>query len=391
MVFFGPVIHQTMPTAIYAFSGDPITYGHLDIIERALRLFGRLVVGIGKNPAKKYLFSLEERVELARQALQHLPDVEVVGFQGLLFDYAYEQGISTIVRGIRNSEDLTYEVMLYQVGDSQQAQIDTVFLPAKQALQHVSSGAVKALQLEQGLIHEYVPPLAKQRLEERLSGQYHLAITGEIGVGKSYVTRQLAALADAEGIATHIVDVDQIGHAILGDLSLPLYRDFRTEVARIFGAALLLPSGAIDRSALGQLIFADRDQLQQFNRLIYQPLLLQLRRQLYGKRGLVLLDTALIAESEMSYLSNYHTVLVGAATEVQRQRLYKRGYTPQQLQQRLQSQYGHALKQTLLEERITDTQHGHLWQLDNSETGNHAAIAALWKQLQDYFGLFSKV
>lgn len=375
-----------MPTAIYAFSGDPITYGHLDIIERAVRLFGRLVVGIGKNPAKKYLFSLEERVELAQQALRHLPEVEVVGFRGLLFDYAYEHGISTIVRGIRNSEDLTYEVMLYQVGDSQQTQIDTVFLPAKQALQHVSSGAVKALQAEQGLIHEYVPLLVKQRLEERLSGQYILAVTGEIGVGKSYVTRQLAALAAAQGMATHIVDVDQLGHAILGELALPLYRDFRAEVARCFGAALLLPSGAIDRSALGRIIFADRDQLQAFNALIYQPLLLQLRRQLYGKRGLVLLDTALIAESEMSYLSNNHTVLVGAASEVQRRRLYERGYSDEQLQQRLNSQYRHALKKSLLEARIADAQHGQLWVMDNEIEGNKAAIADLWEILQGYFG-----
>lgn len=374
-----------MSTAIYAFSGDPITYGHLDIIERAMRLFGRLVVGIGKNPAKKYLFSLDERVELAKQALQHLPNVEVVGFRGLLFDYAYEHGISTIVRGIRNSEDLTYEVMLYQVGDSQQTQIDTVFLPAKQALQHVSSGAVKALQLEQGLIHEYVPPLAKQRLEERLSGQYMLAVTGEIGVGKSYVTRQLAALATAQGIDAHIIDVDQLGHAILGELALPLYRDFRAEVAQRFGAALLLPSGAIDRSALGRIIFADREQLQAFNRLMYQPLLLQLRRQLYGKRGLVLLDTALIAEAEMSYLSNHHTVLVGAAPEVQRQRLYERGYTEEQLQQRFNSQYSHALKKRLLEERMAAAQHGQLWQLDNSTMGNETAIADLWKVLQAYF------
>ena len=254
----------------------------------------------------------------------------------------------------------------------------------------MSSGAVKALQLEQGLIHDYVPLLVKQQLEARLSGQYIVAITGEIGAGKSYVTQQLARLAKAQGLAVEVVDVDALGHAILGDLDVPLYRSFRQEVAGLFGATLLREDGSIDRSALGQIIFADRDQLQQFNQLIYRPLLLQLRRQLYGKRGLVLLDTALIAEAEMAYLSNNNTVLVHTSTSSQQQRLLQRGYTVRQLRQRLDSQYGYALKKKLLEDRIQTDRHGQLWELDNALEGNEAAIEALWTTIQQDLGLDSQ-
>ena len=97
--------------AIYGFSGDPITYGHIDIIKRALKVFGELIIGIGVNPAKKYFFNLEERRVIAERSLQGLSGVTVIAFKGLLVDYAYENNIGTIIRGVRNSEDLNYELM----------------------------------------------------------------------------------------------------------------------------------------------------------------------------------------------------------------------------------------------------------------------------------------
>ena len=138
-----------MNKAIYGFSGDPITFGHIDIIKRAVSIFGELIVGIGVNPTKKYFFTLEERKQIAEESLRFLPNVKVIAFKGLLVDYAYENNIKTVIRGIRNSEDLNYELMLHQVGESQRQNIDTIYFPAKQEMMHISSGAVKALQLEQ--------------------------------------------------------------------------------------------------------------------------------------------------------------------------------------------------------------------------------------------------
>jgi pantetheine-phosphate adenylyltransferase len=90
---------RSMKRAIYAFSGDPITFGHIDIVERAASVFDEVVVGIGVNPEKEYTFDLEERTEMARRSLSHLSNVKVVSFKGLLVDYAYENDIHVIIKG----------------------------------------------------------------------------------------------------------------------------------------------------------------------------------------------------------------------------------------------------------------------------------------------------
>ena len=370
-----------MKKAIYGFSGDPITLGHIDIIKRALDIFGELTVGIGMNPTKKYFFNQEERRKIAEASLKYLTNVEVVSFKGLLVDYAFEQNIKTVIRGIRNSEDLNYELMLHQIGESQKQQIDTLFFPARQELVHVSSGAVKALQLEQGLIHEYVPLVAKQQLEERISKQTILSITGEIGVGKSYLSKQFQTLGAAKGIEVHVIDIDKIGHQILGELEAPLYQEFRTKLASEFGKELLLPNGFIDRQVLGKIIFNNPEKLTAFNTALYKPLLLKLRRELYGKRGIVLLDTALISESKMSYLSNNNVILVSADTPTQTERLKERGYSELQIKNRINSQHTHTLKEKMLNDCIEKDHHGKLWKIDNSGEGNEAKIEQLFEQV----------
>ena len=117
-----------MKSAIYAFSGDPITFGHIDIIKRAATVFDRVVVAIGCNPAKKYLFSQEERTEMARRSLLNLKNVEVKTFQGMLVDFAYENNIDVIVKGIRSTTDFEYEMSLHNLGESQKLGIDTFIL-----------------------------------------------------------------------------------------------------------------------------------------------------------------------------------------------------------------------------------------------------------------------
>lgn len=376
-----------MKKVIYGFSGDPITFGHIDIIKRALNVFGELIVGIGMNPAKKYFFSLEERKEIAEQSLKSLPNIKVVAFRGLLVDYAYEHNISTIIRGLRNSEDLNYELMLHQIGESQKQKIDTIFFPARQELMHVSSGAAKALQLEQGFIHEYVPLFTKQKLEERLSKQYILGITGEIGVGKSYVCQQIATIGKEKELDVHIIDIDKIGHQILGELTEPLYQSIRNNIADVFGKELLNKDGFIDRQTLGKIIFNNQEKLFQFNNLLYKPLLLKLRRELYGKRGLIILDSALISESKMNYLSNNNIILVEADKNVQKERLIKRGYTDAQIQNRMNSQHTSSFKEQMIQESIQKDHHGHLWKIDNSADGNQENILELILNIRNHLNL----
>lgn len=159
-----------MTTAVYALSGDPITFGHIDIINRAASAFENLIVALGVNPNKKYLLNSDERLEVAKQSLSHLTNVNVMFFNGLLVDFAFEQGATVIIRGIRNAADANDEQALDQINSSQMS-IETFFMFSRSKLAHVSSSNVKALQSENGLIHEYVPLPVKKVLEKK----FHLS------------------------------------------------------------------------------------------------------------------------------------------------------------------------------------------------------------------------
>ena len=371
--------------AIYAFSGDPITFGHIHIIERAARIVDELIVGIGINPAKKYLFSIEERLQLAKDALAKYKNVTVISFRGLLVDYAFENNISIIIRGLRNNEDFNMEIMLHQIGESQKSNIETIFFPSNQNMSHISSGATKALQMEQGFVFEYVPLNVKQKLEERLSGQYIIGVTGEIASGKSYLCSAFSKFGKESNIPVTVIDVDKIGHQILESQSEPLYKELREEIATTFGSEIKNPEGFIDRKKLGKIIFNDPDKLKQFNQIIYKPLLLKLRRELYGKKGLILLDSALIAETNITYLCNNNVILVNTAIENQLNRMNERAYSEEQIKQRMNGQYSYSLKEAHINNAILKDCHGNIYKIENSLAGNEAELKNLFTQLVNDF------
>jgi pantetheine-phosphate adenylyltransferase len=370
-----------MAKAIYAFSGDPITYGHVDIIRRATSAFDKVIVGIGAHPTKQYMFSLEERTEMARRALANFPNIEVVSFKGLLVDFAYEHGIPIVVRGIRNAADLEYENSFHEVGASQKLGIDTHLLFAKPELAHISSSNVKAIQKEQGLIHEYVPLYVKQYLEAKMSGQYIVGITGEIGSGKSYISRKFEELGRVKNITVYNIELDHIGHKILTELKEPRYAQIRKEIIDLFGRSVGLPDGTINRKALGDIVFDNPKLLDNLNKIMYTPLLVRLRRELYGKKGLILFNAALIAESDMTYLCNNNVVLVNVDKESQQRRLAERNLSNEQIQRRLDSQFSFEQKKKRLEAIIERDKQGKLWILNNSDSATGQEIPAVFNEV----------
>jgi len=157
--------------AIYPGSFDPITNGHLDLIQRGSALFDRLIVAILRNDEKEALFGVEERIEMLAEVVAGFSNVEVGSFDGLLVDYASQAGASVILRGIRAVSDYEYELQMALMNRRLRPEIETVFLMASEAHSFLSSRLVKEVIRLGGKIAGLVPPSVEGRLRKRLLGE----------------------------------------------------------------------------------------------------------------------------------------------------------------------------------------------------------------------------
>lgn len=154
--------------AIYPGSFDPITNGHLDLIERGSRLVDKLIVAILRNEEKRGLFTIEERIEMLRESVRPFTNVEIGSFNGLLVDFAAQSDARVILRGIRAVSDYEYELQMALMNRRLRPQIETVFLMSGEAYSFISSRLVKEVIGLGGNIAGLVPPFVEQRLKERL-------------------------------------------------------------------------------------------------------------------------------------------------------------------------------------------------------------------------------
>ena len=155
-------------TAIYPGTFDPVTNGHCDLIERAARLFDTVIVAVAANPKKVPLFTLEERVSLAQQALAKLPNVEVCGFDTLLADYAQRRGAKVILRGLRAVSDFEFEFQMAGMNRQLAPDIETLFLTPAEKYTYISSSLVKEVAALGGDISGFVHPVVGAALSNRL-------------------------------------------------------------------------------------------------------------------------------------------------------------------------------------------------------------------------------
>ena len=152
---------------IYPGSFDPITNGHLDLIERSLRLVDKLILAILVNAEKRPLFTVSERMEMLRAVVGDHGRVEICTFNGLLVDFAAQQGANVIIRGIRAISDYEFELQMALMNRRLRPELETVFLMAGEAYSFISSRLVKEVISLGGNIHGLVPPAVESRLKER--------------------------------------------------------------------------------------------------------------------------------------------------------------------------------------------------------------------------------
>ncbi len=157
-----------MRTVIYPGSFDPITNGHLDVIQRAAKLFDRVIVAVAPNPAKNPLFTLQERVQMVSRAIRHLPHVEADPLEGLLVHYAEKRSAEAVIRGLRAVSDFEFEFQLALMNRKLNERIETIFMMPKDTYTFLSSRIVKEIASLGGDVSAFVPAHVRTALGAKL-------------------------------------------------------------------------------------------------------------------------------------------------------------------------------------------------------------------------------
>ena len=157
-----------MRTVIYPGSFDPLTNGHLDVIQRATKLFDRVIVAVAKSESKNPLFTMEERLELVARAVKHLPNVEADAFDGLLVEYVQRRSAQAIIRGLRAVSDFEFEFQLALMNRKLNERIETIFMMPKDTYTFLSSRIVKEIAQLGGDVSAFVPAHVQTAMNEKL-------------------------------------------------------------------------------------------------------------------------------------------------------------------------------------------------------------------------------
>ena len=176
MAYNDPILRKkvTIPVnkkVIYPGTFDPLTNGHLDLIERTAGMFNTVVIGVAASPSKKTMFSLEERVKLVEQSCSHLPNVSAVGFSGLLVDFAKQQEANVLIRGLRTTMDFEYEFGLTSMYRKLLPDLESIFLTPSEEFAFLSSTIVREVAIHKGSVAQFVPEAVNLAIINKIKSQ----------------------------------------------------------------------------------------------------------------------------------------------------------------------------------------------------------------------------
>jgi pantetheine-phosphate adenylyltransferase len=367
-----------MKKAIISGSFDPITIGHLDLIVRASQLFDEVYVAVGENPDKSYTFNLDDRIECIVNSTFTLKNVIVIPFSGLLAEFAYDNNIQYVVRGIRNSNDLQYENTLAIV-NSNLKNIETIYLPTKPQLQHISSSATKAIVKEFGNVEGYTTLMVKSKLEQKIWKKTILCLVGVSGSGKSVIGNKLTKLSND----ITFINMDKLGHHIY-ESSKPYAINIKNQLILHFGHGILNEDGSINRKVLGSIVFNNKNALDILNMLMkpaMRHLVYEIIRSVNTKY--IIFEGAVIPENGFLPLFNNQVVLLTCDEAESMQRAADRDNLPlEAIQSRYASQGTTEQKRFLIQQSITSENYGTLIEFNSDDGLSDDKIEELWKKIQ---------
>ena len=162
-------MEKEMKIGIYPGSFDPVTKGHLDIIERSSKMVDKLIVAVLKNTSKSPLFTVEERVSMLKEITKDIPNVEIDSFSGLLVDFAEANNATIIVRGLRAVTDFEYELQMSQTNRIMDENVDTIFLTTSLEYAYLSSSTVKEVAIYGGDVSKFVPSYVVDKIKDKIN------------------------------------------------------------------------------------------------------------------------------------------------------------------------------------------------------------------------------
>lgn len=353
---------------LYALSADPVHLGHLDVIRQAAEQCESLVVIVANNDEKRgsYLFSLNARRRLVKGVLGGwLPRTEIIAEDRLLTDVFIEQGCDVLFRGIRSPADEAFERQQLSFherilpGITDKAR----FIHSIPDLAHVSSSLVKAFAARHVDTSSMVPPMVKVALEATLHGQCFVGITGCMAMGKTYVAEEICKQIRVKGHPATHVSFDVLLRQLYMEESQGA-QIIRDEIDRMLPGVLTDDRKQVDLGKMKAAISAaDPDIVNQIHRMTYPHVFRLFREEITGKKGLILVEWAQLAEDHMLSLVNNRVIVVDSPDRDEM--LAKRGVPKDFFEKFASLQWSTDQKVTAIEQEIAQSGYGKLFRYTN--------------------------